>query len=55
MSAPDADRSQKTGHLECDACPGVKLDRFKGDPGEPCNGFYWRTGEATTGTLAHSN
>ncbi len=49
--APDPER--KTGHLECDVCAGSKLDAFKGHDGEPCSGFYWRTGETKTGKLAH--
>ncbi|CAN5847320.1 hypothetical protein BH11MYX3_BH11MYX3_21370 [soil metagenome] len=51
LGAPD--ERKQNGHLECDVCPGVNLDRFKGHEGEPCSGFYWRTGEAKTGTLAH--
>ncbi len=49
----DPDQSRQNGHLECDVCPGTALDRFKGRDGELCNGFYWRTGEPKTGTLAH--
>ncbi len=49
----DPDETRYNGHLQCDVCPDVNLGRFKGHAGEPCSGFYWRTGEAKTGTLAH--
>ncbi len=49
----EPDPNRVTGHLECDVCPGVPLDRFPGREGEPCGGFYWRTGEPKSGTLAH--
>lgn len=49
----DPDPEKKTGHLECDVCAGSKLDAFRGHDGEPCSGFYWRTGETKSGKLAH--
>ncbi|MBA3462008.1 MAG: serine/threonine protein kinase [Deltaproteobacteria bacterium] len=41
------------GTLNCDVCPGTRLDSFRGQPGDPCTGYYWRTGEQKTGKLAH--
>lgn len=43
--------SVETGHTECDVCPGTNLRAFSGRPGDPCTGFYYRTGASRTGKL----
>jgi serine/threonine-protein kinase len=40
-----------TGHYECDVCAGANLASFAGRRGDPCSGFYWRTGQPLDGTL----
>jgi len=44
---------KKTGHLECDACPGANTRTYHGAVGAPCAGYYWRSGQPLEGTLQH--
>jgi len=54
VSRSDKPLAENTsGHLECDVCAGAALTSFRGHSGDRCSGFYWRTGEPKTGTLAH--